>query len=222
MAKVVCKNCGHKNPMSASVCTNCGNFLFEEPVSSPTVSAPPQVTAPSGYEEQQDQSGQEEPVQETSSYTGPSESITVKTGSGSQALSTMGGFGVLAVILGLEYTNIIVLPSYAFWGFLLLIFVLPSVTRRYGSGVRFTTYGFSFPKAENKETFAYDNIETVVLDRYTRNDQAITLKFKQDHNPVQVDFNSIMTFNTLIRTFNRRRIPIDYKRAQEQSSQGAY
>ena len=52
MAKVVCKNCGHKNPSSAAVCENCGSFMFEDPKPAGSGIAP---SAPQNIEQEPQQ-----------------------------------------------------------------------------------------------------------------------------------------------------------------------
>lgn len=198
MAKTTCKNCGHKNPSSAAVCTKCGSFLFDEPVQTPSQTT---QVAPA-------QNTDEPEVIETEAtpYQGRIDTIKVAAGNSTQWISMIVGFALFAVFLVLSYT--ITLPSYSIYIFLVMIFVLPSLMRRSSMGVKFTPGGFSFPKTGNEEFFQFSSIDSVRIGMYDRSQQTLTLNFKDEHVPVKVDFRSIMVFRSFITALSRRRITI--------------
>ena len=207
MAKVVCKNCGHKNPSSAAVCENCGNFMFEDnqpaaPVASQTVQEnvqEPEVqeTVPANVAES---------VQQTVPERAPV-TIKVSGGAATQQLSTLSGFAILAVFFVLEYMGFLQ-NIYYFFVFLVLIFVVPSLLRRIGSVIQFIGPDFKFRKSGNNETYPLMDVENIQINQYNRMDQIMTIHFRENRAPLQVEFNSMMTFGTVVTAFRRRRIPV--------------
>lgn len=213
MAKIVCKNCGQKNPSYAAACSNCGNFLVDEPTGGSSTPAREihEENAPESIEQtvatQTTDEEEEEPEQETTTYTGRAETISVTSGNSRQYLSMIVGFAIFGAFIVLYYIvkNI---PDYSLFIFMVLIFVVPTYIRRGASGVKFSAGGFSFPKTDNEEMFAYTDIENVKVGKYDKYDQSLTLFFKENHAPVKVNFRSFMAFRSLIVALNRRRVPI--------------
>ena len=207
MAKVVCKNCGHKNPSSASVCANCGNFLFEDP--KPVSSGLSQQATPNVEEPQMQETAPGNlPAQpENSSYSQTPVTIKVSGGGILQQLSTLSGFAILGIFFALEYLGLL-LDFYYFIIFLVLIFAVPTLLRKVGSVVTFSSYGFTFRNSGNAEPYPLAEVENIKIDHYNRMDQAMTINFRDSRPPLQVEFNSIMAFRTVITAFIRRRIPI--------------
>lgn len=208
MAKVVCKNCGTKNPSSAVSCSNCGSFLVDDV--SRTKSQPQSYTQPdvSEIEENQQESTESTPENvEARPYDGPVETVKVPGGNSTQWLSMAVTFGILGVFLALEYLGF-PLPSYSIYIFLVLIFIIPSLLRRVGTSVKFNQMGFSIPDRPELEPVQFDNIMNAKLGMYSRYEQSVTLYFKGSEPALKLDFNSMTNFRSLIMMLNRRRIPI--------------
>lgn len=214
MAKIVCKNCGTKNQSSAAVCSNCGNFLFDEPVQTP------QAVTESIQEENTPQSevtsnvAAEATEQETRTYTptGNEETILVKGGNSAQWIGMASAFGILAVFLGLTYVGFS-LPTYTTYIFIVLIFVLPSALRKLSTSVKFTGTGFMIPGENQNVNFNFEDIMNVTLGQYNRGSQSLTLFFKGEQPAVTLDFHSFNNYRTLVMMFNRRRIPVTRDRS---------
>ena len=206
MVKVVCKNCGHKNPSSAAVCENCGSFMFEEPkpAGSGSVSSVPQSTEQEPQQETEPQypsQSVDQPPQQTP------ETIRI-TGSGVlQQLSTLVGFLILGVFFVLEYMGYL-LNMYYFVIFFVLIIAVPSLMRMATSVVKFNGPNFAFRDSPSSGSFEITDVENITIDQYNKQDQTMTINFKTNHPPLQVEFNSIATFRSVIVTFTRRRIVV--------------
>ena len=207
MAKVVCKNCGHKNPSSAAVCENCGNFLFED-----NRTAEPKLAEPTT------EIDQEPAIQETTTtnVAEPEQTvypektpvtIRINGGGAAQQLSTLSGFAILAAFFALEYLGIL-RDYYYFFVFLVLIFAVPTLLRRVGSVVQFYGPDFRFKNAENNESYPLMDVENIQINQYNRMDQILTIHFRENKTPLQVEFNSMLTFGSVITAFRRRRIPV--------------
>ena len=207
MAKVVCKNCGHKNPSSAAVCANCGSFMFEEPkpagsgstasVAQNTVQEPQQEVEPPNFTPQPvDQSPQRAP-----------ETIRIAGSGILQQMSTLVGFLILGVFFVLEYMGYL-LNFYYFIIFFVLIIAVPTLMRMATSVIKFTGPNFSFRGSSSQESYSITDVENVTIDQYNRQDQTITINFKVNRPPLQVEFTSIAAFRTVIVAFSRRRIVV--------------
>ena len=207
MAKTVCKNCGHKNPSSASVCENCGNFLFEEPkpVSSGVSQTAPVVEQETQMQETEPGNMQAQP-ENTTSQQAP---VTIKVSGGGilQQLSTLSGFAILGVFFVMEYMGFL-LDAYYFVIFLALIFAVPTLLRKVGSVITFSGLNFSFRNSGSADMYPLTEVDNVKIDQYNRVDQTMTINFRDSRPPLQVEFNSIMAFRSVIVAFSRRRIPI--------------
>lgn len=204
MAKIVCKNCGQKNPSSAAACSNCGNFLIDEPMQA--AKAPVQAI----QEENLPQDSPSEQVNqevETRPYEGRVETINISGGKSSQWLGMGSGFAILAVFIGLEYSGVS-LPSYSTYAFLALIFVLPSLLRRFTQAIKFNSTGFTIPKSNPPASFEFENIMNVKLGPYDRRDQSLTIYFKEEIPAVRMDFSSMFNFRNFVMMLSKRRIPI--------------
>ncbi len=207
MAKVVCKNCGHKNPSSAAVCANCGNFLFEDNrPAAPEMSQTDQESVPEPEIQETDSANVVEPVQPTGPERTPV-NIKINGGGALQQLSTLSGFVILAIFFGLEYSGYLG-SYYYFFIFLVLIFAVPSLLRRFGSVIRFVGPDFTFRNTGSNETYPLMDVENIQINQYTRMDQIMTIHFRENRNPLQVEFNSMMTFGAVVTAFRRRRVPI--------------
>lgn len=208
MAKVVCKNCGTKNPSSAASCSNCGSFLVDDAYQKP--SQPDTFTQPPAPVETEEAGGQDtqsaEPV-ETKPYEGPVETVKVPGGNSVQWISMVSTVGILAVFLGMEYLKV-PLPSYSIYIFLVLIFVVPTLIRRTSTPIKFSPVGFTIPNTPEVPPVSYENIMNVRLGAYSRYEQSVTLFFKDSEKPLKLNFNSMVNFRSLIVTLNRRRVPI--------------
>ena len=220
MAKVVCKNCGHKNPSSAAVCENCGSFMFEEPKPATSANAP---SAPQNVEPEPQQVGEQQSAPagpfETSNQPAP-ETITVNGKGILQQLSTVIGFAILAIFFVLEYQGYL-LSIYYFVIFLVLIIAVPTLLRMAASVIRFNGPNFSFRTSSSPGSYPLSDVENITIDRYNRQDQTMTINFKVNRPPLQVEFNSIMAFRSVIVAFSRRRIVvIPPSRTQNSSSSG--
>lgn len=209
MAKVVCNNCGHKNPSSAASCSNCGSFLVDDvpknnyqPVSNDQPEEQVQDSSPSAME-----SGTELETVETQPYNGPVETVKVPGGNSSQWLGMLSGFAVLGAFLVMQYMGV-PLPSYSIYIFLALIFVLPTLLRRSTSSIRYNPAGFSIPDKPELAPVSYENIMDAKLGLYSRYEQSVTLHFKNSDPALKMDFTSMMNFRTFIVSLNRRRIPL--------------
>lgn len=205
MAKTVCKNCGHKNPASAAVCSNCGNFLFEEP-------AQPQVQATDTSREEVPQQEDESPATVTPDVvepqvTGREETILVKGGNMSQWIGMVSAIGILLAFMVIQYSGY-TLPAYSIYVFLALIFLLPSALRKLGSTIKYTQTYFVVASDNRNVTFQYEDIMNVRLGQYGRASQSLTLFFKDDKPAVILDFHSFTNFRSLVMMLTRRRIPV--------------
>ena len=207
MAKVVCKNCGHKNPSSAAVCENCGSFMFEDPKPAVSGSAP---SAPQNIEQ--------EPQQATEPDSYPSQSVdqspkqapeTIRvTGSGVlQQMSTFVGFIILGVFFILEYNGYLS-NMYYFLIFFVLILAVPTLMRTATSVVKFNGPNFTFRGSPNSGSYDIKDVENITIDQYNKQDQTMTINFKTNQPPLQVEFNSVTTFRSAIVSFTRRRIVV--------------
>ena len=207
MAKVVCKNCGHKNPSSAAVCENCGSFMFEDP--KPAVSG----TAPSAP-----QNIEQEPQQVTVPDNSPPQPVdqaprqapeTIRvTGSGIlQQMSTFVGFLILGVFFILEYNGYLS-NMYYFLIFFVLILAVPTLMRTATSVVKFNGPNFTFRGSANSGSYDIKDVENITIDQYNKQDQTMTINFKTNQPPLQVEFNSVTTFRSAIVAFTRRRIVV--------------
>lgn len=207
MAKVVCKNCGHKNPSSASVCENCGNFMFDEPQPvAPTITQ----NAPSNIQEQAVQDAAvTSPTTQDTGFASQQQPVAIKvSGSGAlQQLSTLSGFIILGLFFLFEFMGYL-LNFYYFLVFLVLIFVVPTLLRRAGSIVRFMGPDFAFRNSGSAESYPLMDVENIKINQYNRMDQMLTINFRENRPPLQVEFNSIMAFRSVVVAFSRRRIPI--------------
>lgn len=205
MAKTVCKSCGHKNPASAAVCSNCGNFLFEEPEQ-------PRQTVAETVQEDNTQQETESPEAVTPEIvqpkeTGSEETILVKGGNSSQWIGMASAFGILMIFVVIQYLGYS-LPSYYIYVFLALIFLLPSALRKLGTSVKFTQQDFFIPGETKNVTIEYDDIMSVKIGPYSRASQSLTIFFKNDKPGIILDFHSFTNFRTVVMMLNRRRIPV--------------
>lgn len=207
MAKVICKNCGHKNPSSAAVCENCGSFMFEEPepvgaggtapVAQSTTQEPPQAVEPQNYPSQPfDQSPQQ-----------AADTIRIAGSGLFQQLSTLVGFLILGVFFILEYMGYL-LNFYYFIIFFVLIIAVPTLMRMATSVIKFSGPNFSFRGSSSQQSYSITDVENVTIDQYNRQDQTITINFKVNRPPLQVEFSSIAAFRSVIVAFSRRRIVV--------------
>lgn len=206
MAKVVCKNCGHKNPSSAASCSNCGSFLYDNsPQSSPQ---PDNNFQP--VDMQQPAVQDEQPAGETveaKPYDGPVETVKIAGGNTTQWLGMISSFLVLMVFFGLEFAGVS-MPTYTIYVFIALIFLLPAILRTSNRSIRYSSMGFSIPDKPEIAPVDYSNIMNATLGPYTRYEQSVTLFFKNSDPALKMVFNSLMNFRTFIVAMSRRRIPI--------------
>ncbi len=205
MAKVVCNNCGHKNPSSAASCAKCGSFLVDDV---PQTNEQPVMGVQTEESEQpQMESEHNQENVEARPYEGRVETVKVPGGNSSQWIGMVSGFAVLGAFLVLEYLGI-PLPSYSIYIFLVLIFILPSLLRRSTSVIKFNQAGFSIPSKPELNPVSFENIMDAKLGAYTRYEQTVTLYFKNSDPALKLDFTSMMNFRSFIVMLNKRRIPI--------------
>ena len=210
MAKIICKNCGQKNPSYAAVCSSCGNFLVDD-TSGATAGPAQEVQLENSAQTTADMTSVQETtqkeLQDTQDYQGRMETISVASNNSRQIISMVLTFGVLAVFIALEYL-VKGLSNYLFLGFFVVIFAMSSLFRRGVSGVKFTQTGFTFPNANNNETFAYDSLDKLTIGTYDRYSQSLTMFFKENHPPVQVEFRSYSSFRGFVMMLGRRHVTI--------------
>lgn len=197
MATIVCSNCGYKNKASTMICTNCGNLLSE---SQPVFTNPESVPAPVS-------NIQNERTNEPSSPQTGGTMINISSRKGiirwiPQIISAI----VLVIFIVLEYLG--QLPYYSFYVFLIIIFILPSLMRGIGTGIKFSAYGFRVEQGSTNDRFNYSDIENAKIDNSMPGLSSMTLSFSNNHSPVTMNFDSVGTFRMLIMQLRRRRIPV--------------
>ena len=167
MAKVVCKNCGHKNPSSAAVCENCGSFMFEDPKPAGSGSAP---SAPQNIEQEAEQATVPEnslpqPVDQAPRQA--PETIRVAGSGILQQMSTFVGFIILGVFFILEYNGYLS-NMYYFLIFFVLILAVPTLMRTATSVVKFNGQNFTFRGSANSGSYDIKDVENITIDQYNK------------------------------------------------------
>ena len=167
------------------------------PVAQSTTQEPPQAVEPQNYPTQPcDQSPQQ-----------AADTIRIAGSGVFQQLSTLVGFLILGVFFVLEYMGYL-LNFYYFIIFFVLIIAVPTLMRMATSVIKFSGPNFSFRGSSSQQSYSITDVENVTIDQYNRQDQTITINFKVNRPPLQVEFTSIAAFRTVIVAFSRRRIVV--------------
>lgn len=211
MPSKVCPNCGHKNKASESICTQCGNFLDDVKPASPMPADAP-VQQPK--EATPDNVPEPDEVRTTRSV---GKTITIRSGSEFYRYVPI-IFSAVILVIYIVLDIFVIQSIYLFFVFLLLIFVIPSLARNWFSPVKMFTGGFRVPSDGNYESFYFREIDSAEVVNPTPGVQMVTLSLNQGEQQVTLDFEKIYPLRMLLTQLNRRKIPINVKRGENQQT----
>ena len=97
---------------------------------------------------------------------------------------------------------------YYFIIFFVLILAVPTLMRTATSVVKFSGPNFTFRGSPNSASYDIKDVENITVDQYNKQDQTLTINFRTNQPPLQVEFNSVTTFRSAIVSFTRRRIVV--------------
>ncbi len=207
MAKIVCPECGHKNKSTDMICMKCGYYLGD--MGAPSSQSGQISTVPESNTPPQEERA---PSTSSTSYTGTGDVIKVQTrGSIFSILPMVISIAILGVIYYLIYE--LSFPIYYVLPVLVVLFVLPTFTRRLSFPIKFTPSGFSVPKGSSSVEFQYSNIDSAVVEAPMRGIQLVKLSLKEN-SVVTLDFDQMMSMRQFLMQLQRRRIPISIQRQQ--------
>ncbi len=203
MARMACPKCGHRVDSTDFMCNKCGYFLGDTDTATQqqveTSTAEPWSEQPQEYS--------------TQNQYRADDVIRINTrGSLFSILPMVVPVGMLAIL----YYMIFVLSLSVYYSLpiLILLFILPPITRRLAFPIKFSGSGFRVPKAGGEVVFRYSNIEGAVVNAPGGGIQEVTLSMREGTGNVTLDFDQVISLRQFLVHLQRNRIPISIYRQQ--------